>query len=45
MTNSYEEEGTQTQDPSKSERKRQMHALQAMGERLVTLPQSDLNLI
>ena len=45
MTNSDEEEDTQTQDPSKSERKRQMHALQAMGERLVALPQSDLNLI
>ena len=45
MTNSDEEEDTQAQDPSKSERKRQMHALQAMGERLVALPQSDLNLI
>ena len=45
MTDSFDEENTQAQDPSKSERKRQMHALQAMGERLVTLPQSDLNLI
>ena len=45
MTNTDEGEDTQTQDPSKSERKRQMHALQAMGERLVSLPQSDLNLM
>ena len=45
MTNSFEAENTQGQDPSKSEKKRQMHALQAMGERLVTLPQSALNLI
>ena len=31
--------------PSKSERKRQMHALQEMGERLVSLPQADLDRI
>jgi ribosome-associated protein len=45
MTDSFDEDNAQAQDPSKSERKRQMHALQAMGERLVALPQSDLNLI
>ena len=33
------------QRPSKSERKRQMHALQEMGERLVSLPQADLDRI
>ena len=45
MTDGFDEDNAQAQDPSKSERKRQMHALQAMGERLVALPQSDLNLI
>jgi ribosome-associated protein len=45
MMNSFDEEETRAEDLSKSERKRQMHALQAMGERLVSLPQSDLNLI
>ena len=29
--------------PSKSERKRQMHALQQLGERLVALPQAELD--
>jgi ribosome-associated protein len=36
----YEEDGFE--GPSKSELKRQMHALQAMGERLVQLPDSQL---
>ena len=31
--------------PSKSERKRQMHALQQLGERLVALPQAELDAI
>ena len=31
--------------PSKSARKRQMHALQAMGERLVSLPRTELDRI
>ena len=31
--------------PSKSERKRQMHALQQLGERLVSLPQAELDAI
>lgn len=33
------------QRPSKSERKRQMHALQEMGERLVALPRAELDRI
>ena len=37
--------GTATHEPSKSERKRQMLALQAMGERLVSLSQAELDTI
>ncbi len=38
-----EQEEFEWDGPSKSERKRQMHALQQIGERLVALPQSQLD--
>jgi len=36
---------SEQEGPSKSERKRKMHALQQLGERLVTLPQAELDAI
>ncbi|MEK9656002.1 MAG: DUF615 domain-containing protein, partial [Halieaceae bacterium] len=36
-------EGSDEQPVSKSERKRQMHSLQQLGERLVALPQAELD--
>ena len=44
MSDEWADESEQ-EAPSKSERKRQMHALQQLGERLVALPQAELDAI